>query len=62
MEHVGIVIDDLAAAIEFFVQLGLELKGKARSRAAGWTASWGSKVSGQISRCYRPRTATDDLS
>ncbi len=28
MEHVGIVIDDLAAAIEFFVQLGLELKGK----------------------------------
>jgi catechol 2,3-dioxygenase-like lactoylglutathione lyase family enzyme len=28
MEHVGIVVDDLAAAIEFFVQLGLELQGK----------------------------------
>lgn len=24
LEHVGIVVDDLAAAIEFFVQLGLE--------------------------------------
>ena len=29
MEHVGIVVDDLAAAIEFFVQLGLELEGEA---------------------------------
>jgi catechol 2,3-dioxygenase-like lactoylglutathione lyase family enzyme len=28
MEHVGIVVDDLAAAIEFFVQLGLELQGE----------------------------------
>ena len=26
MEHVGIVVDDLAAAIEFFVELGLELE------------------------------------
>lgn len=24
MEHVGIVVDDLAAAVEFFVELGLE--------------------------------------
>jgi catechol 2,3-dioxygenase-like lactoylglutathione lyase family enzyme len=29
MEHVGIVVDDLAAATEFFVQLGLELQGEA---------------------------------
>jgi catechol 2,3-dioxygenase-like lactoylglutathione lyase family enzyme len=29
MEHVGIVVDDLAAATEFFVQLGLVLKGEA---------------------------------
>ena len=28
MEHVGIVVDDLAAASEFFVQLGLELEGE----------------------------------
>jgi catechol 2,3-dioxygenase-like lactoylglutathione lyase family enzyme len=27
MEHVGIVVNDLAAAIEFFVELGLELGG-----------------------------------
>jgi catechol 2,3-dioxygenase-like lactoylglutathione lyase family enzyme len=27
MEHVGIVVDDLAAATEFFVELGLELLG-----------------------------------
>ena len=29
MDHVGVVVDDLAAAIEFFVQLGLELEGEA---------------------------------
>lgn len=28
MEHVGIVVDDLTAAIEFFVELGLEPGGK----------------------------------
>jgi catechol 2,3-dioxygenase-like lactoylglutathione lyase family enzyme len=28
MEHVGIVVDDLAAATEFFVELGLELQGQ----------------------------------
>ena len=28
MEHVGIVLDNLAAAIEFFVELGLVLQGK----------------------------------
>jgi catechol 2,3-dioxygenase-like lactoylglutathione lyase family enzyme len=28
MEHVGIVVDDLAAATRFFVELGLELQGE----------------------------------
>jgi len=28
MDHVGIVVDDLPAAIEFFVELGLELRGE----------------------------------
>jgi catechol 2,3-dioxygenase-like lactoylglutathione lyase family enzyme len=28
MEHVGIVVDDLAAAVEFFLALGLELEGE----------------------------------
>jgi len=29
MDHVGIVVDDLAAATEFFLALGLELQGRA---------------------------------
>ncbi len=29
MDHVGIVVDDLLGAIEFFVELGLELQGEA---------------------------------
>jgi catechol 2,3-dioxygenase-like lactoylglutathione lyase family enzyme len=29
LEHVGIVVDDLAAATEFFIELGLELEGEA---------------------------------
>ncbi len=29
MEHVGIVVDDLAAATEFFLELGLEFQGEA---------------------------------
>ncbi len=28
MEHVGIVVDDLAAAVEFFLDLGLEMEGE----------------------------------
>jgi catechol 2,3-dioxygenase-like lactoylglutathione lyase family enzyme len=28
LDHVGIVVDDLAAATEFFVELGLELRGE----------------------------------
>ncbi len=35
MEHVGIVVDDLAAATAFFVGLGLELQGKGQVED-GW--------------------------
>ena len=35
MDHVGIVVDDLAAAVEFFVDLGLEPQGDA-SVQGGW--------------------------
>ena len=28
MDHVGVVVDDLAAAVAFFVELGLELQGE----------------------------------
>ena len=30
MDHVGVVVDDLAAAIAFFTELGLELEGEAQ--------------------------------
>jgi catechol 2,3-dioxygenase-like lactoylglutathione lyase family enzyme len=33
MEHVGIVVDDLAAATEFFVELGLVLQCEGPLRA-----------------------------
>lgn len=29
MEHVGVVVDDLAASTGFFIELGLELEGEA---------------------------------
>jgi catechol 2,3-dioxygenase-like lactoylglutathione lyase family enzyme len=35
MDHVGIVVDDLAAAIAFFVELGLTLQGEG-SVEGGW--------------------------
>jgi catechol 2,3-dioxygenase-like lactoylglutathione lyase family enzyme len=35
MDHVGIVVDDLAAATAFFVELGLELQGE-RPVEGGW--------------------------
>ena len=35
MDNVGIVIDDLAAATEFFIELGLEMEGKERVEE-GW--------------------------
>jgi hypothetical protein len=41
MELVSIVGDDLAAATEFFVELGLEPQGEGSVEGAGWTASWG---------------------
>ena len=35
MEHVGILVDDLAAATAFFVELGLKPQGE-RSVQGGW--------------------------
>jgi catechol 2,3-dioxygenase-like lactoylglutathione lyase family enzyme len=35
MDHIGIVVDDLAAATEFFVELGLELQGEGTVEG-GW--------------------------
>jgi catechol 2,3-dioxygenase-like lactoylglutathione lyase family enzyme len=62
MDHVGIVVDDLSAAIEFFVELGLVPQGRGPSKVAGWTGSWGSKAYRWTLRCCKPRTATGDSS
>ncbi|MEV0248823.1 VOC family protein [Nocardia sp. NPDC050712] len=34
MDHVGVVVEDLAAAVAFFVELGLELEGEATVEGA----------------------------
>ena len=45
MDNVGIVVEDLDAAIAFFTQLGMEREGSAQidglwaDRAVGWMAS-----------------------
>ena len=39
MDNVGVVVDDLEAAIAFFVELGLEPEGEAAVRDDGWIAS-----------------------
>ncbi|HVQ58398.1 MAG TPA: VOC family protein [Solirubrobacterales bacterium] len=41
MEHVGIVVDDLTAATEFFVELGLELRGEGSVEG-----SWADRIVG----------------
>src|ERR1039457_3317348 len=67
MEHVGIVVDDLAAATAFFVELGLKLQGEGPveggwGERVGWRAWWVSRPSGRRSRWGSPRTATDGSS
>jgi hypothetical protein len=34
MEHGGVVVDDLAATVEFFVELGLGREARARSKVS----------------------------
>ncbi|HXU29475.1 MAG TPA: VOC family protein [Thermoanaerobaculia bacterium] len=41
MDNVGIVVEDLAAAIEFFLELGLELEGRATIEG-----EWSGRVTG----------------
>ncbi|HEU4664748.1 MAG TPA: hypothetical protein VFS55_12040 [Dokdonella sp.] len=50
MDNVGIVVDDLDAAIAFFRELGLDLEGAPRSKANGPGASPGSATSTSRSR------------
>jgi catechol 2,3-dioxygenase-like lactoylglutathione lyase family enzyme len=39
MDNVGVVVEDIDAAIEFFTELGLELEGRAPLKEPGQTAS-----------------------
>ena len=39
MDNVGIVVENLEAAIGFFTELGLELEGRAPSKETGQVAS-----------------------
>ena len=45
LDHVSVVVDDLAAAIAFFTALGMTLEGEMPVEARGWTVSTDSKVS-----------------
>ena len=59
MDHVGIVVDDLAAAIEFFVDLGLEPQGDG-SVEGGWVDRIVGLDGIRVQFAFmRPRTATD---
>ena len=63
MDHVGIVVDDLAAATEFFVELGLELQGEGtvEGRLGGPHRGARGRPDRRRDAC-RPRTATDGSS
>jgi catechol 2,3-dioxygenase-like lactoylglutathione lyase family enzyme len=62
MHHVGIVVDDLAAAIAFFAELGLQSEGQWSVEDRAVDRSWGSRASGRTRRCCGRRTATDGSS
>lgn len=59
LDNIGIVVEDLGAAIEFFGELGLELEGTGMVEG-----EWAGRVTGlgdqrvEIAMCAR-RTATD---
>ena len=62
MEHVGIVVEDLPAAIEFFVELGLGVQGEG-SVEGGWVDRiMGLEGYGRTLRSCRLRTAMDGSS
>ena len=50
VDHVGMVVEDLAAATAFFVELGLHLQGETPAEGEWWTASSGSRGSGWTPR------------
>jgi len=62
MEHVGVVVDDLAAATEFFVELGLELQGEGTVEGPSVDRIVGLEGVRADIAMMQTRTATDDSS
>lgn len=58
MDNVGIVVEDMDAAIAFFVELGMELEGRAEVEAWSPTSAPDSTASAVTSRRSGPRTVT----
>jgi hypothetical protein len=56
------VVDDLAAATAFFVELGLKPQGEGPVEGSAVDRVAGSRASRRRSRWWRPRTATDGSS
>ena len=56
MDHVGIVVDDLPAAIEFFLALGMELQGEGSGEGDLVDRIVASRASARTSPSSRPRT------
>ncbi|WP_368825566.1 VOC family protein [Kocuria cellulosilytica] len=54
MDHVGVVVGDLEAAVAFFLDLGMELEGRAPIEG-----QWVDRVSGLEGRAGRRRHAAD---
>lgn len=62
MEHVGVVVNDLPAAIEFFVALGLEPGSTAQVEGSWVDRIIGLEGTRRSSRCCGPRTVTEKSS
>jgi catechol 2,3-dioxygenase-like lactoylglutathione lyase family enzyme len=58
LENVGIVVDDVAAATSFFVDLGLKVLGEGPVEGDWVDRVVDSRASAWTSRCWRRRTAT----
>jgi len=48
LDHVSVVVDDLAAAIVFFTALGMTLEGEMPARSAGYRIVLPSALSNQL--------------
>ena len=62
LDNIGVVVEDLAAAVAFFVALGLEIEGQTIVEGKSVTISSRSKAFAATSSCCERRTVTAGLS